>query len=440
MPKINVTLPHLFKPRWYQTEVYKAIETHNRIVLIAHRRAGKDLVCWNIMIQKAIERKGVFWYICATRTQAEKIIWAGMTNEGARFLDFIPRELIHKIDQTSKVIYLVNGSTIWLLGADADSLVGSNPVGIVMTEYALYQNDPYPLLRPILDANDGWVIFNSTPRGTNHFYTLYTMAMNHPKWKVLLHTVDYTKALSEAQLESIRLETPSDLFDQEYLCKFTDSAASVFKNVESIVDPNPNPNYPVVPYEQYRLGLDIAKSKDYTVITAINTHTYPFRVYPQVSFNQIDYPLQQARIQAEWYKYNRSPILMDETGGGKVFIDSLSQTINNVEGFTFTERSREELLLNLAIHIEQKKIRIPNDPQLIAELKGFQWSITPTGKQRATSTLQFDDRVMSLALACYNLPSKPRQYRNAEILQDVKLFDANRYRQRTSASLRYRAD
>ena len=393
MAKKRVTLPHLYSARWYQKEIWEAADTHNRIFLLAHRRSGKDYTCFNILVTKCLQERCIGWYILPTREQARKVIWDAITNDGVKFLDCIPNELIAKIDATTKVIYLINGSTIWLLGADADSLVGSNPKHIIFSEYALYSNDPWPLLQPILRANGGSAIFNTTPRGTNHAYRTYNMSLNNKNWKVINHSVQYTNLFDAEALEEIRKETTQELFDQEYLCKFIDGASQVFKNIERVVCKDNTPlTYEIKPYEKYAIGLDIAKVNDETVLTAINLHTYPFRVYPQIAFNQIDYPLQQARVEAFWYQYNKSPILMDETGGGKVFIDSLSQKIYNVEGFTFTERSRNELLTNLAICIEQEKIEIPNDEELIMQLKGFSWVTTNTGKQRMQTTLKHDDR------------------------------------------------
>ena len=59
---------------------------------------------------------------------------------------------------------------IWqMAGSDNfDSLVGSNPVGVVFSEWALSHPDAWEYLRPILVENDGWALFIYTPRGRNH--------------------------------------------------------------------------------------------------------------------------------------------------------------------------------------------------------------------------------------------------------------------------------
>lgn len=57
-----------------------------------------------------------------------------------------------------------NGSLLQLVGSDNfDSLMGTNPQGIVFSEYALQDPRAYQFMRPILAANAGWALFISTP-------------------------------------------------------------------------------------------------------------------------------------------------------------------------------------------------------------------------------------------------------------------------------------
>jgi len=73
-------------------------------------------------------------------------------------------------------ITLANRSIMQLVGSDnVDSLVGTNPRGVVFSEYALQSPLAYQFLRPILLANDGWALFISTPRGKNHMWELFNI-------------------------------------------------------------------------------------------------------------------------------------------------------------------------------------------------------------------------------------------------------------------------
>ena len=43
--------------------------------MVRHRRAGKDKRCFNIMIEKAMERVGVYYYMLPEYSQARKVMW-----------------------------------------------------------------------------------------------------------------------------------------------------------------------------------------------------------------------------------------------------------------------------------------------------------------------------------------------------------------------------
>lgn len=216
-----------FKPRHYQLPIFDAIENRGfkRVVAILPRRAGKDICGFNLMLREALRRVGVYYYIFPKFEQARRVIWDSITIEGVRFLDYIPPELIEKKNEQQMKIRLMNGSLIQLVGSDkVDHLMGTNPVGIVFSEYALQNPAAYTYLRPILAANNGWALFLSTPRGRdNHLYTMYEVARHHAdKWFTLKLTMDQTEHISREEIEQeIRegLMSP-DLIQQEYFTSF----------------------------------------------------------------------------------------------------------------------------------------------------------------------------------------------------------------------------
>jgi len=152
------------------------------------------------------------------------------------------------------------------------------------------------------------------------------------------------------------------------------------------------------------MGVDLAKYNDWTVITPFNMST--FIAYPQDRFNQVDWRLQKARIEVAARKYGNALMRVDSTGiGDPVAEDLKAQGLNfdDDSSFKFTEQSRANLLNNLAILLEQGKIKIPNDPILISEMEGMQYSTGETGKLKVVSTTKHDDCVMSLALAVWGI-------------------------------------
>ena len=225
MKTIHVNLDK-FTPRWYQKPIFKAIEKDGfkRVIVILPRRAGKDITCWNLMIYQALKVVGIYWYILPTYAQGKKVIFDGIDNKGMRFLDYIPAELRQSVNSQEMKIRLKNGSIIQVIGSDnVDTLVGSNPRGCVFSEYALTDPRAYPLIRPILTANDGWCIMVSTPRGHNHLKTLWDVAQEFPdKWFSYKMTVEDTKHIPIERInEEIRTgEMSKDLAQQEYYCSF----------------------------------------------------------------------------------------------------------------------------------------------------------------------------------------------------------------------------
>lgn len=211
-----------FKPRFYQLPLFDALEKkgYKKIIAILGRRAGKDLSCFVVMIRQAVKRVGVYFYCLPTAAQSRKVIWDNITITGEKLLDYIPPELIANINQQEMKIRLINGSIIQLIGSDNynRSLIGTNCLGIVFSEAAQADLNAYRLgARPILAANDGWVIFNSTPRGKNDFYDLFQMAKQNPKeWFAYKMGIDQTKHIPEEALEMERRELSEDLFEQEY--------------------------------------------------------------------------------------------------------------------------------------------------------------------------------------------------------------------------------
>lgn len=106
---------------------------------------------------------------------ARRAIWNGIDHRGRRIIDqFLPPEVRARTSAQEMLIEAANGSIWQMAGSDNfDSLVGSNPVGVVFSEWALAHPDAWEYIRPILVENGGWALFIYTPRGRNHGYSTY---------------------------------------------------------------------------------------------------------------------------------------------------------------------------------------------------------------------------------------------------------------------------
>jgi len=228
----KISLPLRWKPRVYQMPMYNALMSGKvkRAACVWHRRAGKDLTCMNVTAPWMFKRVGLYWHVLPNYTQGRKIVWNGMDGTGRPFRDYIPKDQILKERDDEMMVKLKNGSIWQVVGGDnPDRLVGSNPVGIVFSEYSLHNPECWDLLRPILNENGGWAIFIYTARGHNHGYRLLRAAQDMPKtWFTEILTVedtirpDGTPVITEQMIdEERRSEMPEELIRQEYYCDFS---------------------------------------------------------------------------------------------------------------------------------------------------------------------------------------------------------------------------
>lgn len=364
------------------------------------------------MIKRAIGEVGTYYYFLPSYTQAKKVIWDNIDNEGFRMLDHIPEELIARKNETELKIELVNGSFIQLIAADTFSKtsVGTNPRGVVFSEYSLCRADVWDFLRPILLVNKGWAIFNFTPRGVNHATKLLLAAKEKPNWFSQILTVTDTNFITPEELkQELEDGMPQDLYEQEYFCKIIEGASAVFKKIEENIHQE---EIKAEAGKKYQIGIDLAKYNDFTVLTALDLHT--LKVAKQERFNRLDWNTQKEQIVKFVRYWNNGVAWMDTTGLGDPIFDDLSRMGIRIESFKFTELSREQLLNGLRVLIEQNKIKLPNDENLLAELRSFQYELVGAKAKMRVPENMHDDMVMSLGLACWGIsvPVPLEQTRN----------------------------
>jgi len=227
---VRVRLPYNFQPRRYQLPSLAAHDQgFKRIFDVWHRRSGKDVTWFNQTIKKSWQRCGVYYYVLPTYRQARKVVWDGITDTGFRYLDYVPKAVrLGKPNDTEMKIRMKNGSIIQLIGSDNyDSMVGTNPVGIVWSEFALQDPNARKIMRPILVENGGWEAILTTPRGHNHAYDLWNVALKSSDWFCSLLSMCDTKrddgraVVSQEQYDRELAEgEDEDLLKQEYMVSF----------------------------------------------------------------------------------------------------------------------------------------------------------------------------------------------------------------------------
>jgi phage terminase large subunit len=221
---------------WYtephQDSLWRYLEAGGlRAYEVWHRRAGKDDVCLRWTCKAAHKRKGNYWHMLPQAEQARKAIWDAINpHTGIRRIDeAFPAYLRKRTRNNEMMIEFLNGSIWQVVGSDNfNALVGSPPIGIVFSEWALADPHAWAYMRPILRENGGWAIFVTTPRGKNHGWKLLQAAQRAKGWHYEVLPATKTGVFTAAELEEERLELIEEygeemgqnLFEQEYLCSF----------------------------------------------------------------------------------------------------------------------------------------------------------------------------------------------------------------------------
>lgn len=246
--------------RWYQRPLHEyMINTPSaRAIEIAHRRWGKDEIALGVTCELAHKRIGSYWHCLPEYGQARKALWTAVNAHTGkrRLFEAFPPELCENINDTEMFIRLKCGSTWQMIGSDRfDATVGAGVAGITYSEWALANPSAWAYHRPMLEENNGWAMFITTPRGRNHAKAMFDMAKSNPRWFAEISSIHDTKALTPEQAEESLAEYIAlygeDLgraqFEQEYLCSFNAAILGAFYAREMLAVRNDGRIAPIKP-------------------------------------------------------------------------------------------------------------------------------------------------------------------------------------------------
>ena len=234
----------LINPYDHQLRILRAVKDGKNVLAIIHRRAGKDICCLSAWVLRALQRVGTHVYLFPLYSQARAVIWNGMDFDGKPFISNIPEQLIESKNQARMEIQLINGSRLVLAGSNnVDSLMGTNPVTIIYSEFALHHPLARQYLNPILIQNGGLEIIQSTPRGKNHLFELYEAVRENPKYHIEHLSIEQTHnheglpLISSEQVKDAKKMGMSDeMIRQELYCFVPESEVLTSLGLKAIKD------------------------------------------------------------------------------------------------------------------------------------------------------------------------------------------------------------
>lgn len=297
------------------------------------------------------------------------------------------------------------------------SLEGAGIHGYVFDEAAKSSKDAYVAARTTTSRTEGPIMLISTPLGKNWFYEgcmeakeemrLAKIHNRTPEKIFLTARTEENPFISKQIIENARKELPARLFRQYYLAEFMEDGA-VFAGYRDCLD---GPELEDLHGEHQRwfapatlsmnvvIGVDWAKSVDYTVFTAIDLEHG--RVVGFERFHKAPYTEAVRKLVLFSKKFKEVAIVLhDKTGVGSALDDQLAYTPLAYQGVTFTNASKSEMVAKLITSIEQKTIKLPRWPVLTLELDAFEVTTNAIGLMSYSAPSgKHDDAVCSLMLA-----------------------------------------
>jgi len=408
-----------------QMEIFRAFLAGARFMVIScGRRFGKTMLCAFIVIWDALNyAKHNIWIVAPTFPQTD-ILWEMV-------IEFLPKEAISKVYEGKKLIVLKNGSRIWAKSADnPQSLVGRGLDLIVFDEASMCDIAAWNYMRPALGDRKGRAIFPTTPKGKNWYYDIF---MKDPKnggddddYVSFQYPSMDNEFLDPNEFVKMVKDLPKLMYQQEILAEFIESGGEVFRNLDRVLlppdvclaepigpvykrdekgeiklDKKGNPEIEI-PGHFYVGGGDLAKYRDFTVLTIADLATNKIVYYER--FNHLDWDYQKVRIASALKRYNDAVMYMDSTGVGDPIVEDLQRQGCAIKAYKFSQMTKKQAVENLMKMVDDAIIGIPNIPEIKKEMSIFGYKQTPNGGfTYCAPDGQHDDIVMSICLCAWGL-------------------------------------
>lgn len=318
-----------------------------------------------------------------------------------------------------------NGSVVYFRSAAApESIVSKGFNLIIIDEAALIEEKVFTQQIIGTARKAGITIFIiTTPRGKGHWtYRMFVKGQDANDKLHISFQQPYTRNpyYNKTQAELLK-SLPEWLYRQEYLAEFIEDGSSVFKGIHTVVvgDRITFPDQTqmwstaitditikgydgeyILKTEDRRfvVGLDLAKSVDYTVLWVMDLDTGKTVYYRR--FNKTDYK-EVLKIAAEvCTKFNNAELIFDATGVGSGLSDMMINYGITANPYVFTNESKNDLINTLALSIEHQEIEIPNIQTVVNEMSIYTYTLTRTNKISYNAPAgSHDDIVCALALA-----------------------------------------
>ncbi len=388
---------NIFEP-WKTLDSWqkKYIETEGNCFLLCGRQSGKTAAASIKFGKRAATKKNrIILMIAFTEKQAYNLFFKTLM-----YLQAVYPKMICKGNKkpTKHIIYLTNNSIImcYAAGLTGEGIRTFTVTDLVIDEAAPMAREVFIATMPMLSVTGGNMDLLSTPRGKEGFFYDCSKSADFTHFYVSAEDCKrHTKKFLDAQKERMsQLE-----YAQEYLAMFLDELRRVFSD-EIIKKCNVLKRRETILKERtYFLGCDVArKDKDEFTFEIIDrTNKESLEHVENILTKNVSIPESAKRIVNLNSQYNFKKEYIDSGGMGIAVCDILREDesnkrkvveINNASR-RYTEDGeerkkgilKEDLYENLVRLMEQGKIKLLDDEEVIMSLQSIQFEVV-NGKVR----------------------------------------------------------
>lgn len=426
-------------------------EDRSRIKLVEKsRQVGFSWATSNDLVAQAVraDAKYDFWVSSRDEMQARLFLQdcKAFADGYDKMIEAVAGQKIYTDEggkaYTSFDIKFYNGIAIHSMSSNADAQAGKRGTR-VLDEFALHP-DPvklYAIAYPGITWG-GQMAIISTHRGAQNFFNQLVEEAKfggNPK-KISLHRVTLEDALNQGFLYKLQQNLPDsdprqdmdeaeyfddvksrcadlDSFNQEYMCVPMDDAGCFVSY--DLMKPNLYGYGEVWETDlehcagELYAGVDVGRTRDLTVIWVLEKLAGMYFTRRVITLQDAPFSEQEAVL----YPLLELPSMrrcgIDQTGLGRQFAERAQQRYGSarVEGITFTAGVKEQLAYPLRALFEDRGIRIPNDDEILSDIRSLRKSAAAGGGIRFAAEHGANghaDRFWALALAV-NAGARPAQ-------------------------------
>ena len=209
------------EPDGWQSRLLR--ERASNIILNVARQAGKSTVAGLLACDEAINRApSLVLMLAPSQRQAVELL--RVTKRLFRDMGDLAPGIVQDSALSTE---LANGSRLIALpGTEATIRGFASPALLVVDEAARIEDALFAALRPMLAVSRGRMILLSTPFGKRGVF--YETWMNGVGWHRVRLPATECPRIDPEWLAQERRSLPPWVFDQEYMCEFSDANSQVF--------------------------------------------------------------------------------------------------------------------------------------------------------------------------------------------------------------------